>query len=30
MAFPNLVGLIALGGVVAKLTKEYFNKERIA
>ena len=28
MAFPNLIGLIGLGGVVAKLTKEYFNGER--
>ena len=25
MAFPNLIGLIALGGVVSKLTKEYFQ-----
>ena len=24
MAFPNLIGLIALGGVVSKLTKDYF------
>jgi len=30
MAFPNLIGLIALGGVVAKLTKEYFKEERPA
>ena len=28
MAFPNLIGLIGLGGVVAKLTKEYFSGER--
>jgi len=27
MAFPNLIGLIGLGGVVAKLTKEYFSGE---
>ena len=27
MAFPNLVGLIMLGGVVSKLTKEYFSGE---
>ena len=26
MAFPNLIALIALGGVVTKLTKEYFNR----
>jgi AGCS family alanine or glycine:cation symporter len=25
MAFPNLIGLIMLGGVVGKLTKEYFG-----
>jgi len=30
MAFPNLVGLIFLGGVVAKLTKEYFAGARTA
>jgi AGCS family alanine or glycine:cation symporter len=26
MAFPNLIGLIMLGGVVGKLTKEFFGK----
>lgn len=26
MAAPNLIGLIALSGVVVKLTKDYFNK----
>lgn len=30
MAFPNLVGLIMLGGVVSKLTKEYFSGEHAA
>ena len=30
MAFPNLIGLIGLGGVVAKLTKEYFSGEHAA
>ena len=30
MAFPNLIGLIGLGGVVAKLTKEYFSGEAAA
>ena len=30
MAFPNLIGLIGLGGVVAKLTKEYFSREHAA
>ena len=29
MAFPNLVGLLALSGVVAKETREYFNKDKI-
>lgn len=27
MAIPNLIGLVALSGVVIKLTKEYFKKE---
>jgi AGCS family alanine or glycine:cation symporter len=26
MAFPNLLALLALSGVVRKLTLEYFNK----
>jgi AGCS family alanine or glycine:cation symporter len=26
MAIPNLIGLFFLAGVVAKLTKEYFQK----
>lgn len=30
MAFPNLIGLSALGGTVAKLTKDYFSGERSA
>jgi AGCS family alanine or glycine:cation symporter len=30
MAFPNLVGLIMLGGVVSKLTKEYFSGKSTA
>ncbi len=30
MAFPNLIGLIGLGGVVSKLTKEYFSREHAA
>jgi Na+/alanine symporter len=29
MAFPNLIGLIMLGGVVAKLTKEFFAKASV-
>ncbi len=28
MAIPNLIALLALSGVVVKLTKEYFNAER--
>jgi len=28
MAFPNLIALIALSGVVAKETKKYFNKNK--
>lgn len=28
MAIPNLVGVLGLSGVVFKLTKEYFSKER--
>ncbi|MFQ7738992.1 MAG: alanine:cation symporter family protein [Emergencia timonensis] len=27
MAIPNLIALVALSGVVAKETKEYFEKE---
>jgi hypothetical protein len=27
MAFPNLVGLLFLGGTVGKLTREYFGSE---
>ena len=30
MAFPNLIALIALGGVVAKLTKEFFGNRAAA
>lgn len=30
MAIPNLVALLALSGVVAKLTKEYFDKDKLA
>ena len=26
MAFPNIIALVALSGVVAKETKEYFKK----
>ena len=29
MAIPNLIALLALSGVVVKLTKEYFNKEKL-
>ena len=29
MALPNLVGLLALSGIVAKETKDYFNKDKI-
>jgi AGCS family alanine or glycine:cation symporter len=28
MALPNLIGLLGLSGVVIKLTKEYFSKEK--
>lgn len=28
MAFPNLIGVLALSPVVIKLTKEFFNKEK--
>lgn len=28
MAIPNLIGLIALSGVVSKLTKDYFNEKK--
>lgn len=27
MAFPNLIGLLGLSGVVVQITKEYFNKK---
>jgi Na+/alanine symporter len=30
MAFPNLVGLFFLSGVVRKLTREYFNQRKQA
>ena len=30
MAIPNLVALLGLSGVVVKLTKNYFDKERLA
>jgi AGCS family alanine or glycine:cation symporter len=30
MALPNLIGLLGLSGVVIKLTKEYFSKEKSA
>lgn len=30
MAVPNLIALLGLSGVVAKLTKEYFAKEKLA
>ncbi len=30
MAIPNLIGVLGLSGVVFKLTKEYFNKEKVA
>jgi AGCS family alanine or glycine:cation symporter len=26
MAFPNLIGLLGLSGVVVKITKDYFNE----
>ena len=29
MAIPNLVGLLTLSGVVAKLTKDYFNEKKL-
>ena len=29
MAIPNLIALLALSGVVAKITKDYFGKERL-
>jgi AGCS family alanine or glycine:cation symporter len=28
MALPNLIGILLLSGVVAKLTKEYFSREQ--
>ena len=28
MAIPNLIGLLALSGVVARLTRDYFNKNK--
>ena len=30
MAIPNLVALLGLSGVVVKLTKNYFEKEKLA
>ena len=30
MAIPNLIALLALSGVVVKLTKNYFDKEKLA
>jgi AGCS family alanine or glycine:cation symporter len=27
MAIPNMIGVVALGGVVAKITKDYFSKK---
>ena len=30
MAIPNLVALLALSGVVAKITKDYFDKDKLA
>ena len=30
MAIPNLIALLALSGVVLKLTKNYFDKEQLA
>jgi Na+/alanine symporter len=29
MAIPNIIALIALSGVVAKLTKEYFSRKKL-
>ena len=29
MAVPNLIALLALSGVVTKLTKEYFSKKKV-
>jgi Na+/alanine symporter len=29
MAFPNLIGLFFLSGVVAKLTREYFQTSKV-
>lgn len=29
MALPNLIALIPLAGVVAKMTKDYFNKDSL-
>ena len=28
MAFPNLIGIIFLGGLVAKITKNYFDRKK--
>ena len=28
MAIPNLIGVLGLSGVIIKLTKEYFSKEK--
>ena len=30
MAIPNLIALLGLGGVIVKLTKDYFDKEKLA
>ena len=30
MAIPNLIALLALSGVVAKITKDYFNKDKLS
>ena len=28
MAIPNLIGLLLLSGVVARLTRDYFDKDK--
>lgn len=30
MAIPNLIGIVALSGIVVKLTKEFFNDEKLS
>jgi AGCS family alanine or glycine:cation symporter len=29
MAFPNLIGLLGLSGIVVKITKDYFNQKEL-